>query len=134
MLLSLAKLLESLKKGDNKIFDESINHDVVKDILAILMVHIIQADKKTTQQEQDKFLGFFQSEFEMTVDETKQLFESIVTNLDEIELQLEQLNQLLSGDTITKAKIIRHLNNLIICDGCMDEEYHIFETIKNALL
>ena len=134
MLTSLVKLLENLKKGDNKIFDESMNHDVIKNTLAVLMVHIIQADKQTTAQEQKKIVGFSKDEFEMTDTETKVLFESVVSNMPELEIYVEKLGTLLAEDRLIKAKIIGHLNNLIICDGCKDEEYHVFETIKNTLL
>ena len=134
MLGSLAKLLESLRADEVKIFDENINHDIVKDILAILMVHIIKADKKTTEKENEKILGFFQAEFNMTKSETHELFASVVEVIDELEMYTEKLNIVLADDLITKAKIIRHLNNLIICDGCTDEEYRVFETIRDALL
>ena len=134
MLASLAKLFEGLSQGDNKIFDESVNQDVVKVILAVLMVHIIEADKQTTMQEQKKILGFFQQEFEMTDEETKVLFESVVADEQELDTHVNTLNALLSEDKLTKAKIIGHLNHLIICDGCKDEEYMVFEAIKNSLL
>ena len=134
MLASLAKLFENLKKGDNKIFDESVNQDVVKVILAVLMVHIIKADKQTTMQEQNKILGFFQQEFDMSDDETKILFESVVADVQELDEHVNALNVLLAEDKLTKAKIIGHLNHLIICDGCKDEEYKVFESIKNNLL
>jgi len=55
MLASLAKLLNSIKENDSTIFDEDINHDVIKEILAVLMVHVTMADKKTTEKENEKY-------------------------------------------------------------------------------
>jgi len=134
MLASLAKLFENLKKGDNKIFDESVNKDVVKVILAVLMVHIIKADNQTTMKEQKNVLGFFQKEFDMGDEETKILFESVVADEQELDAHVNALSTLLAEDKLTKAKIIGHLNHLIICDGCKDEEYTVFEAIKESLL
>jgi len=70
----------------------------------------------------------------MTTQETHELFESIMQNIDELEEHMATLNSLLADNLQTKAKILQHLNNIIICDGCVDVEYDVFETIKNSLL
>ena len=134
MLASLVKLLKSLQDNDSKIFDEGINHDAIKDTLAVLMVHVSMADKKTTEKENEKMLGFFQEEFNMSVSETHELFEAVVENIDELEKYIDRLNHLLSNDLQAKAKVLKHLNSLIICDGCVDAEYDVFETIRISLI
>ena len=134
MLDSLKKLITNLQKNDSRIFDEDINHDAIKDTLAVLMVHVSMADKKTTQKENEKILGFFQQEFQMSASETHELFETVVKNIDELEKYLDRLNELLSKDIHAKAKVLQHLNNLIICDGCVDIEYDVFETIRVSLI
>ncbi len=134
MLASLAKLLKSLKENDSKIFDDEINHDAVKDTLAVLMMHVAMADKKTTEKENKKMVEFFQQEFNMNTEETHELFESVVENMNELEKYIDTLSNILANNIAVKARIMQHLNNLIICDGCVDEEYHVFETIKTSLI
>lgn len=134
MLASLARLLQSLKENDSRIFDEEINQDVIKSTVAVLMAHIIMADKKTTEKENEKVIGFFQQEFNMSTTETHALFESIVQNIDELEKYMDTLNDLLANDITTKARVLQHLNSIIICDGCVDAEYHVFEKIRDSLL
>ncbi len=134
MLTTILQLFKSLNENDSNIFDEDLNHDVIKETLAVLMVHITMADKKTTEKENEKLLGFFQQEFSMSSSETHDLFELIVHNSDEIEKHIDVLNNLLNDDIRTKAKVLQHLNNLIICDGCVDAEYLVFETIRDSLI
>ncbi len=134
MLASLTQLLESLKAKDTKIFDKDINHELIKDTLAVLMTHIMLADNKITKKENEKILGFFQQEFNMSSEETHELFNSIVENIGEFEVYLDALNRTLANDLTAKSRIMQHLNSLIICDGCIDAEYHVFETIKNSLV
>lgn len=134
MLASLTQLLKSLKEDDSKIFDKEMNHDVVKDTLAVLMIHVMLADDKITEKENENILGFFQNEFNMSASQTRELFNSIVDNIGEFDMYLETLNKMLVKDISTKAKIMQHLNNLIICDGCLDVEYHVFEKIKSSLI
>ena len=134
MLTTILQLFKSLNENDSNIFDEGLNHDVIKETLAVLMVHITMADKKTTEKENEKLLGFFQQEFSMSSSETHDLFELIVHNSDEIEKHIDVLNNLLNDDIRTKAKVLQHLNHLIICDGCVDAEYLVFETIRDSLI
>ncbi len=134
MLASIAKLLHNLKENDVRIFDEDINQDIIKNTLAVLMVHISKADKQTTQKENAKMLGFFQEEFNMSTSEAHELFESVLENMNELEKYIDRLNGLLHNDLQTKAKVLQHLNNLIICDGCVDVEYDVFETIRVSLI
>ena len=70
----------------------------------------------------------------MTSKETHDLFESIIHNIDELDKHIDALNKLLSDDLVTKAKVLQHVNNIIICDGCVDAEYDVFEMIKNQLI
>lgn len=79
-------------------------------------------------------LEFFQQEFNMSTSEAHELFESVLENMNELEKYIDRLNGLLHNDLQTKAKVLQHLNNLIICDGCVDAEYDVFETIRVSLI
>ena len=115
-------------------FNQHDSSDTIKNILAVLMISVVKADKKTTKDEQLKVLSFYKSEFGMSEDETIDLFNSASSNEEEFNLSLTELKEILSNDLQTKAKVLGHLNSLIICDGCVDEEYDLFEGIREYLI
>ena len=123
----------SFLSNSNKL-DQHDNGDTIKNILAVLMISVVNADKKTTKDEQLKVLSFYKSEFGMSEEETITLFNSASSNEEEFNLSLMELKNLLSNDIQTKAKVLGHLNTLIICDGCVDEEYDLFEGIREYLI
>lgn len=108
--------------------------DAIKKILALLMINVVNADNKVTAKEQAKILSFFKSEFEMNENETITLFNSIEDNLDEFNTASQELNEILKNDVVAKAKALNYLNSIIICDGCEDIEFEVFEKIKNSLM
>jgi len=108
--------------------------DSIKNILALLMITVVNADNKVTAKEQAKILSFFKSEFEMNENETITLFDSIEENLEEFNIASQELNKILQNDMAAKAKALNYLNSIIICDGCEDIEFEVFEKIKNTLI
>lgn len=127
------KLIKDLLTNDTKLFKDEQSHDVVKDALAILMSHIIIADGIVTKQERAKIFSFFGDEFAMNAEETKKLFDSILDNMHEFETHIEILTDALKNSPTMRAELLRHLNNIIICDGCKDSEYALFDKIINSL-
>ena len=132
-MLSPLEFIQNLLKNDAKIFESENEQDAVKDALAILICHIIYADGKVTKQEQKKIFGFFQNECEMDKSETDELFDSILGDMDKFGKHLDILTDALKSNAHAKSEVLRHLNNIIICDGCVDREYEIFEVIRKSL-
>jgi len=131
-MLSPLKFLKELLKNDTDIFKED-EEEKVKNSMAILITHIIMADGVVTKEENKKVLAFFENEFEMKEEETHLLFDSIIDNLHEFEAHLDILTTTLKNSSHAKSEILRHINNIIICDGCIDREYDVFEAIRVSL-
>ena len=104
--------------------------DKIKNILAVLIIKTVQADGKCTQEEQKKVLEFFSKEFNLNRDQALELLYKTDGNTQEYVTALTQLEEILNTDSSIKLKIMNYINNIIICDGCTDEEYDVFETIK----
>jgi len=132
-MLSPIEFIQNLLKNDTKIFEDENQEDAIKDALAILICHIIYADGKVTKQEQKKIFNFFKHEFEMDEDETNLLFDSILKEFYEFEKHLDTLTNALKNSVHAKSEVLRHLNNIVICDGCIDREYDVFEAIRKSL-
>ena len=125
-------MLHFLQGSD--IFNQHTNKDAIKNTLAVLMIKIINADKKVTKQEQDTVLTFYKQEFGMNEDSTVDLFNSIKYDDSEFLIALSLLESILSDDITAKAKVLHHLNSIIICDNSTDNEYEIFHDIKSYLI
>ena len=119
-------------KGQN-LFNHHENKDAIKNILAILIISVVKADQKHSIQEQKTVLDFFQNEFNMSTEETTEYFDSVVHNEEEFDKAKKELNDILNTDKSAKAMALQMLNEVIICDGCVDAEYVLFEEIKSAL-
>ncbi len=124
-------MLHFLKGSD--IFNQHTNRDAIKNILAVLMINVVNSDKKSTTKEQVKILNFYRLEFGMDKDSTINLFNSVEYDDTELNFRLAELKYILQNDTAARAKVLHHLNSVIICDGCVDVEYEIFEKIKSFL-
>jgi uncharacterized tellurite resistance protein B-like protein len=116
------------------VFNQYSNKDAIKNILAVIMIAIVNADQKVTQQEKRKILDLFKLEFGIDEEETIDFFTAVEYNNTAFNSSLVNLKTLLNEDVMTKAKVLQHLNTLIICDGCVDEEYEVFDKIREFLL
>ena len=131
-MLSALDFLKDLLSDKTDLFKTN-EEEKIKDTMAILISHIIMADGKVTKEENEKVFAFFQNEFALEEKETRVLFTSIMDNLHEFEAQLDILTSTIKNNLHIKSEILRHLNNIIICDGCKDREYDVFETIRVSL-
>jgi len=112
-------------------FENVKDDNKVKVALATLMCNIAHADNKITSIERDNVYSFFQQEFELSTEETKSLFAPLLEQSSILDKEVEIVRQALVDNMKLKALLLRHLNNLIICDGCENIEYDVFSEIKN---
>lgn len=119
---------------NNDSFDEEKNKDALKNILAVLMITVVNADEANSIKEQNKVLEFYKNEFDMGKEETIHFFNSTKHENRDIVIALEKLKELFSSDVQTKTKVLHHLNSVILCDGCVDAEYDVFEQIRAYLV
>ena len=119
---------------DKTTFDEKHNKNALKNIIAVLMITVVNADNVHTLKEQNRVLEFYKNEFNMSREETISFFNSVKHENKDIVTALENLQVYFSSNIGIKAKILHHLNSVIICDGCVDAEYEVFEQIKAYLL
>ena len=115
---------------DAQLFGLHANSDEIKNILAVLIIKTVLSDGKSTKQEQAKVIEFFDKEFNLNKDETVTLLNTTEYMSNEYTNALTRLEEILKEDNSIAPKIMTYINNIIICDGCADEEYEVFETIK----
>ena len=119
-------------RGHN-LFNQHTNSDAIKNILAVLIISVVKADKKHSLAEQKTVLDFFKNEFKMNEELTLKYFNEVIHNSEEFDRAKEELNTILDTDITAKAKALQMLNDVIICDGCVDAEYVLFQKIQSSL-
>ena len=125
----ISDFLKNLLKGDNAIFETDITREI-EVAMAILLSHVIIADGKVSQQESENIKRFYAKEFKLTSTQTYKLFHEVEDNMDEIGESIDTIKTALKNDPASLAEILRHINNLILCDGCVNREYALFETLR----
>jgi len=110
-----------------------IELDSLKESFATILYSIIISDDVISKQERKKFNNFFINEFSLSEDESKQLFEEVASNIEEVDSHIEKLKAVLDGHPMEKARFMSYLNECIICDGIESEEYEEFERIRSKL-
>lgn len=131
-MISPLEFLKELLNSETDIFADN-EQEKLQNVMAILITHVILADGKVTSEERAKVLSFFENEFELESAQTEELFASIMDNINEFEENLDTLQNAIKNNSLAKSELLRHINNIIICDGCVDREYDVFESIRLAL-
>ena len=116
------------------LFNQHENNEAIKNILAVLMIRVILADDEASLKEQKRVLDFYKREFKMDEEATLDLFNTIKYDDPELHASLEELQHILDHDKLIKAKVLEHINDVILCDGYTDVEYTVFEKIKAYLV
>ena len=102
--------------------------------IAVIMHHIVQTDVRLSKEESTALIRFFKEEFALEEDETFELFDTVAEIGEPLFAQLKELKGTVYKNSVVKVNIFKHLNNLIICDGCENSEYRVFEKVKAVLM
>lgn len=114
-------------------FQKYKDNDKLKMLVSILLCHIIDADDVKSEKEMNKFHEIFESQFQISKDESMVIYqETVKLNFDLIS-DIEKIEKELASDTIRKAKVMKILNEMILSDGIDNREYEVFEIIRNKL-
>ncbi len=114
-------------------FQEFKDNDKLKISVAVLLCHIINADDIKSDKEINKFHKIFEKEFNTSKDESIAIYQKIKELNGELNNNIEQIHNELGDDAIVKGKIMQILNEMILSDGIEDNEYKIFEEIREKL-
>ncbi len=132
----LSTFAEFLKKLDNEactsVFSPE-NPEYFTFSFAVVMYHVMKADRSVSKIERKHLDGLFQREFKMDPAETEALFDDIEAHYGEFAKHLSAIECEISQNAHHKAAFMEHINHLIVCDGCRDEEFELFEKIKQHL-
>jgi len=107
--------------------------NALQDSFAVVICGIIKSDGIISDNEREKFDGFFIKEFGLSQDELDTLFENAIksNNYDE---HITLLKEGFSGQPMQTMHFMKFLNETILSDGIGENEYALFERVRDGLL
>jgi len=107
--------------------------NALQDSFAVVICGIIKSDGIISDSERKKFDDFFAKEFELSVEEIDTLFESAVQS-DNYDEHISLLKEGFLGHPMQMMQFMKFLNETILSDGIGENEYALFERVKDGLL
>jgi len=105
----------------------------IKESVGKLLAHIIKVDHRDIEKEAPLFCKIMGQDFDCSEEEAKVfLYESMDKEYD-LEKHIGIINQALCDDKLSKYHLLEQLNHMIYSDEISEQDYKIFEDIKNRL-
>ena len=105
----------------------------IKESVGTLLAHIIKIDKRDIEKEAPLFCELMGQNFDCSTDEAKTFLYGIMDREYDLNRHVEIINTALSEDKLSKFHILEQLNHIIYSNTISEEDYKVFEDIKNRL-
>jgi uncharacterized tellurite resistance protein B-like protein len=113
--------------------EEIIMEKKIKESVGTLLAHIIKVDKRDIAKEAPLFCEIMGQNFDCSADEAEAFLRDIIEKDYDLDKHIEIINQALCDDRISKYHLLEQLNHIIYSDKISEEDYKIFEDIKERL-
>ncbi len=105
----------------------------IKESVGRLLAHIIKVDKRDVEKEAPLFCEIMGQDFDCSEDEAKAFLYEVMDQEYDLDEHIAIINQALCDDRISKFHLLEQINHIIYSDEISEEDYKIFENIKNKL-
>ncbi len=105
----------------------------IKESVATLLAHIIKVDNRDIEKEAPVFCEIMGQNFDCSKEEARTFLEEIMHKEYDLDKHIEIINQALCDDKLSKYHLLEQLNHIIYSDTISEEDYKIFEDIKERL-
>ncbi|WP_294956437.1 hypothetical protein [Sulfurovum sp.] len=105
----------------------------IKESVGTLLAHIIKVDNRNVEEEVPLFCEIMGQDFDCTEEEARAFLYEIMDKEYDLDKHIGIINQALCDDRISKFHLLEQINHIIYSDEISDEDYRIFEQIKNKL-
>ena len=100
---------------------------------ASIVCSIINFNEVHDKDELCKFCDLFKKEFHIDEATAQKLFEDSAYTKENLEKNADIIREELDNDEYKMMEYMKMLNRFIIVDNCRDEDYCIFDELKNRL-
>jgi len=105
----------------------------IKESVGTLLAHIIKVDHRDIEKEAPLFCEIMGQNFNCTEEEARAFLEEVIDKEYDLDKHIEIINQALCEDKLSKYHLLEQLNHIIYSDKISEEDYKIFEDIKDRL-
>ncbi len=105
----------------------------IKESVGTLLAHIIKVDHRNIEKEAPLFCEIMGQNFDCTEEEARAFLEEVIDREYDLDKHIDIINQALCEDKLSKYHLLEQLNHMIYSDKISEEDYKIFENIKNRL-
>jgi len=105
----------------------------LKRSVGALLAHIIKADNRDVEKEAPLFCRLMGEDFDCDKDEARQLLEELMGEAYDLETEVDRIARALEDDRISRYHLLEQLNHMIYSDTISEEDYALFERIKQRL-
>jgi len=106
----------------------------LKESVGTLLAHVVKAEHKDIEKVAPLFCEIMGQNFNCTNEEAKSFLYEIMGKEYDLDKHIEIIKKALGDDQLTKLHILEHLNHIIYADTITDEDYKIFEKIRDKLI
>ena len=105
----------------------------IKRSVATLLAHIIKVDNRDIEKEAPLFCSMLGEDFGCNEEEALKFLKRIMTEEYDLDQHIDIIAQALKDDKLSKMHILEQLNHIIYSDTITEEDYKIFEEVKQKL-
>ncbi len=105
----------------------------IKESVGTLLAHIIKIDHRDIEKEAPLFCEIMGQNFDCTEEEARAFLEEVIDKEYDLDKHIDIINQALCEDKLSKYHLLEQLNHMIYSDKISEEDYKIFEDIRNRL-
>ena len=105
----------------------------IKESVGTLLAHIIKIDNRDVKKEAPLFCEIMGQNFDCNSDEAETFLYAMMNKEYNLDKHIGIINDALCDDKLSKFHLLEQLNHIIYSDTISEEDYKIFEDIKERL-
>ena len=105
----------------------------LKESVGTLLAHIIKVDNRDLSKEAPLFCEMMGQNFDCSEEEAESFLHDLMNREYDLDEHIEIINNALCEDKLSKFHLLEQVNHMIYSDTISDEDYKVFEDIKNRL-
>ena len=105
----------------------------LKESVGTLLAHIIKIDKRDVEKEAPLFCEIMGQNFDCNPDEAETFLYAMMNKEYDLDKHVAIINEALCEDKLSKFHLLEQLNHIIYSNTISEEDYKVFEDIKQRL-
>jgi uncharacterized tellurite resistance protein B-like protein len=105
----------------------------LKESVGTLLAHIIKIDKRDVKKEAPLFCEIMGQNFDCNPDEAETFLYAMMNKEYDLDKHVAIINEALCEDKLSKFHLLEQLNHIIYSNTISEEDYKVFEDIKQRL-